>query len=695
MRGRFEGGSREEGPQPLENVRRAFTWAQVAGDCEFSRYSLSTTPRRRAKRTPAPLGANVAARCVYGSSSLHQQISKNGRRPRPSDFLRVKLPPPRFDPPVDPLTTDSSWTKITDGQIQAADDLRLHDNWSVEPDLAVCLINAVASDLDKLLPAHASLLNGLKEVITTLANHWQESFADDSQYRMDNVTGLEKVTSTATKLLLQAVGKTFGHIQAIVQPPEPHVILFRTQTGPPGLSRTCYVDNTMELGAGTHAVDNTMNLDGDSDAEDSDTEDSDAQDSDADKPDPESSRYIAVVEDKRPRGFTSVLAELYQRANYGVFKSDIQSARDPDFVQRPLWILVNKGLFYVGLYKVNWIIFAGVTGFCVGYRTNKHMFWSGPVYNRRNKEFTKRTAHATSIFFGGAPPPTTKEAKTNDVFLLFLAVTLRGAHDKGECTWIRTQFEALCALSFTPPTPTDPSKFTRTGDDFCNTADPGETSPSGDSSGSDETYQPSGSERSSASTTLLLGRHQLTGRWYGDLGDPDDYGVKVLHLLASGYQNSVYAGELFQKDKSVAAVAIKASEDCDALMTEFQRYQALQILMGNVIPRCYGLCVRGNTAYLVTSLVPNDTPERELTKAERAAIYAALQKMHRAGWAHNDFVDDGSQSLRNLLWDSEGRPVLIDFETATRHTCRAGCSELIRLQKALRLKNHDIAIWAR
>jgi serine/threonine protein kinase len=73
----------------------------------------------------------------------------------------------------------------------------------------------------------------------------------------------------------------------------------------------------------------------------------------------------------------------------------------------------------------------------------------------------------------------------------------------------------------------------------------------------------------------------------------------------------------------------------------------------------------------------------------------ALQKMHRAGWAHNDFVDNGSQSPRNLLWDSEGRPVLIDFETATRHTCKAGCSELSRLQKVLRLTNYDIAIWAR
>jgi hypothetical protein len=39
--------------------------------------------------------------------------------------------------------------------------------------------------------------------------------------------------------------------------------------------------------------------------------------------------------------------------------------------------------------------------------------------------------------------------------------------------------------------------------------------------------------------------------------------------------------------------------------------------MGDYLPRCYGLCVGGNTACLVTSLVPNHTPSRNLSKAER------------------------------------------------------------------------------
>jgi hypothetical protein len=55
--------------------------------------------------------------------------------------------------------------------------------------------------------------------------------------------------------------------------------------------------------------------------------------------------------------------------------------------------------------------------------------------------------------------------------------------------------------------------------------------------------------------------------------------------------------------------------------------------------------------------------------------------MRQAGWAHNDVVDDGSRSPRNLLWNYEGRPVLIHFVTARRHTCKEGCGELMRLHK--------------
>ncbi|KAF8212911.1 hypothetical protein K438DRAFT_1751325 [Mycena galopus ATCC 62051] len=554
---------------------------------------------------------------------------------RPSDFLRVRLPPPRFTIPAMPSSspnkTTESWTKITDKQVGFAveNEHSFPKRWSIEPALADDLIKTVSSDLDCLLLQHPNLSIGLREVITTLESLWNEEFGDQSTFHDSHTLGKENTTTVATRLLLKAVSRAFDHIKAIRQPAEPEV----------------------------------------------------------------ESLCAAVVEDKRARGFTAVLAELYERVGKGIFNSNIASALSPSFVQDQYWILVNKGIFYVAAYHVNWIIFAGLTGFCVGHRRDKHMFWSSPVYNHRDggDKLTAQTLNqrrAISVLFGDAPLP---EHPQRDFFLLFLAVTLRGAHDTGSA-WVRILFSGLCALNFTAPDASPPldTQFTSTGADINSTSELTEEHDAISDHDSDDTYTPSssgsGSERSLASTTLLSGRHQLPGRWYGDLREPAYYTVKLLHLLASGNENSIYAGKLFQKGKSVAAVAIKASEDRDALMTEFRRYQALQRLMGDGIPRCYGLCVRWNTSYLVTSLVPNDPPARELSKAERGAIYEVLRKMHRAGWAHNDIVDDASRSLRNLVWNSDGHPVLIDLETATRHTCKDGCRELsIQSSPCLRL----------
>ncbi|KAJ7802064.1 hypothetical protein B0H14DRAFT_3488879 [Mycena olivaceomarginata] len=526
---------------------------------------------------------------------------------RPSDLLRIWLPPPRFNSPQNTASprktrTTESWTKISDRQVKTAGELSLNDSWSIEQKLAVDLIDAVSLDLDILLPPHPKLASSLKKVITTLEEQWNKHFEDNSRWRPSNTPGLESVTERATNILFDAVADAWSHIQA-TQPTdrEPQQIEIGCKQAPSFLPGSGFVDKKISIEEGC---------------------------------------YIAVWEDKRPRGFTSVLANLSQRAGHGAFNSDISSALSADFVQRPWWILANKGLFYVGLYGVNWIIFSGVTGFCVGHRMNKHMFWSGPVYNRRDKgqELVDETPDGIYTFFGDAPHPNKRQI---DVFLLFLAVVLRGAYDKGNSPWVKTLFAKLCALSFTPPstenTPS-PSPFTPTGEDVNVAAEPDDDNVSSDNS-DDHDYTPSASNRTSASTTLLWGPHQLTGRWYGDLGDPDDYGVRLLHLLASGPQNSVYAGELFQKDKYIAAVAIKASEDRDALMTEFQRYQALQRRMGDAIPQCYGLCVRGNTSYLVTSLVPNDTADRELTKAERGSLRPLHVDVGEPGALHTQQPD--------------------------------------------------------
>ncbi|KAJ7720306.1 hypothetical protein B0H14DRAFT_3520971 [Mycena olivaceomarginata] len=377
---------------------------------------------------------------------------------RPSDILRVWLPPPRFKSPkntASPRKTTESWTKISDRQVKTAEELSLNDSWSIEPNLAVKLIDAVSLDLDILLPPHTNLASGLTKVITKLRDSWKDTFGEDSSWQGRNAAGLENVTEKATDLLFEAVATAWSHIQAAAQPTESKKMQIGSKEGP----FPC-------------------------------------------------------------RAPLSVLA------------------------MRPWWILVNKGLFYVGLYGVNWIIFSGVTGFCVGHRMNKHMFWSGPVYNRcdEGQELVNEIPDDMHTFFGGVPHPNERQ---KNVFLLFLAVVLRGAYDKGNFPWVKTLFAKLCALSFTPPTTENtPSPFTPTGEDVNVAAEPDDDNVSSDNS-DDLDYTPRARNRTSASTTLLLGPHQLTGRWYGDLGDPDNYGVRLLHLLASGPQNSVYAGELF------------------------------------------------------------------------------------------------------------------------------------------------------
>ncbi|KAJ7694705.1 hypothetical protein B0H14DRAFT_2650908 [Mycena olivaceomarginata] len=432
--------------------------------------------REFSKISASPLHADVLRAVV-----LHHQISKMPDSARPSDLLRIWLPPPRFNSPQNTASprktrTTESWTKISDRQVKTAGELSLNDSWSIEQKLAVDLIDAVSLDLDILLPPHPKLASSLKKVITTLEEQWNKHFEDNSRWRPSNTPGLESVTERATNILFEAVADAWSHIQA-TQPTEPQQIEIGCKQAPSFLPGSGFVDKKISIEEGC---------------------------------------YIAVWEDKRPRGFTSVLANLSQRAGHGAFNSDISSALSADFVQRPWWILANKGLFYVGLYGVNWIIFSGVTGFCVGHRMNKHMFWSGPVYNRRDKgqELVDETPDGIYTFFGDAPHPNKRQI---DVFLLFLAVVLRGAYDKGNSPWVKTLFAKLCALSFTPPsTENTPSPFTPTGEDVNVAAEPDDDNVSSDNS-DDHDYTPSASNRTSASTTLLWGPHQLTGRWYGDL----------------------------------------------------------------------------------------------------------------------------------------------------------------------------------
>ncbi|KAJ7153199.1 hypothetical protein C8R43DRAFT_950595 [Mycena crocata] len=363
-------------------------------------------------------------------------------------------------------------------------------------------------------------------------------------------------------------------------------------------------------------------------------------------------QYYVGVEDKRVIGSLRVFTELSRRVGCGALDTEITAATD----QPNWWIVVNKGALYAGAYELDWVYGPASPHIALVIAKEITFF----AANDELKPNHLNPIATLNFIFGNQPPPQVPQV---DLLLLFLAVALRGAEAKG-CAWVRAQFPNLCAVDFV-----EPSKLTQPHPEFSSTGS--ELDTIGD-------YDQKSSSNSVSS---------------GDNYSPPPKNAVAIGSAENGEQSMVYEGELLENSKFVSAVAIKVSEDTEALKTEFRKYRSLKQKMGDTIPRCYGLYVNsGGTAYLVTDLIPYDTPSRDLTKAERGAVYAALRKMHHAGWAHNDVV--GSGSPRNLLWNSQGRPVLIDLFTATRHRCHAGCDELTALQELLKLKARDIVIWA-
>ncbi|KAJ7220331.1 hypothetical protein GGX14DRAFT_586597 [Mycena pura] len=165
-------------------------------------------------------------------------------------------------------------------------------------------------------------------------------------------------------------------------------------------------------------------------------------------------------------------------------------------------------------------------------------------------------------------------------------------------------------------------------------------------------------------------------RWSGELATARGFSVEVIEGLSHNDRNSVYSGILLQNGALISPVAVKHTN--------------LRDDMEECISKCYGLCVSsGGSAFLVTGLVQELENDRPLTLADRNANYAALDKMHRSGWCHNDII--GHTTVRNVLWSHTGRPVLIDLESATKHVCNKECRELREVRSILRLSRRGDA----
>ncbi|KAJ7626453.1 hypothetical protein B0H17DRAFT_563359 [Mycena rosella] len=409
--------------------------------------------------------------------------------------------------------------------------------------------------------------------------------------------------------------------------------------------------------------------------------------------------HIMGVEDKRASLLPWASMELVRR---GLHCGVVDVEQEAPKHQPNWWVIANKGALYAAAYDMDWVVFGGMTVYCVGYRTGHHMLWC-PVYNRRDQgdEVISQTTQTLATIFGGEPPPSDPQTGLS---LLILAIILKGIIAKGGCPWLSQMFTTLSGLTFAIPSGEPNLKdYTNFGRDPSESSDESssDSGNDGDESGDFTSGSAQRSDnssritRSSAPTALASGQHRITGTWHGELAQSTGFSVQIMERLSEGCHGIVYAGALAQNGRVVSTVAVKASDNKRGLLDEFSSYKELNELMGPRIPRCYGLCVTSRTAFLVIARLNDREPGHDLTKAERGAVYAALKRMHDGGWTHNDVVDPVNNVIHNLLWTDTGRPVLIDLVTVARHVCDGHCAELKVAKRVLRLKAHEIAIWAR
>ncbi|KAJ6607625.1 hypothetical protein B0H10DRAFT_2227633 [Mycena sp. CBHHK59/15] len=255
------------------------------------------------------------------------------------------------------------------------------------------------------------------------------------------------------------------------------------------------------------------------------------------------------------------------------------------------------------------------------------MFWSSPIYNRRNSgdevqatngpDSDRLIANELESVFSGIPPPATPQT---DLPLLFLAIILKGA--TSSFPWLVQSFPELFALTFAPQAAPCLDEFTHYGRDITSPNSSDESSSDSGNHG-DNSGDYVGHSRiipSSAPTTLVLGQHRITGEWLGYLGCHGGYSVQTGRRLSEGYHSTVYTGELTHGGLPVSKIAIKMSDAVDTLLAEFSSYQHVQELMGPSIPRCYGVCVASGTAFLVTEFVHSRDTAHPFTKAEKRGL---------------------------------------------------------------------------
>ncbi|KAJ6591154.1 hypothetical protein DFH09DRAFT_195081 [Mycena vulgaris] len=415
---------------------------------------------------------------------------------RPSAILRCRLLPQTISISNVP-SRNTGFTHISEGQVVQAKQLSAPTRWSIAPDLGNKLIEALENDLD-LLPQHPTLNGVLTQATLRLVNDWSDLFGDDTACDYDQQ---ESATTDASRLLLLGFGTaafraiqtsatTAGTTTSTAQ------LKFRPKLGAPAAS-SFKIDNTLCLNS--------------------------------------AATQIMGMEDKHASLLPWASMQLARRGlNCGV----VDVEKDAPKHQPNWWVMANKGALYTAAYDMDWVVFGGMTVYCVGYRTGHHMLWC-PVYNRRDSgnEVIPQTAQALAAIFPEESPPSDPQT---GLPLLFLAIILKGIIAKGGCSWLPQMFAHLSSLTFAiPPGKPNVKDYTAHGRDPSESS--GESSSDsgndGDENGdftSDSSRHSDNSSRitrSSGSTTLVSGQHRITGTWFGELaqytGFSADYGASI------------------------------------------------------------------------------------------------------------------------------------------------------------------------
>ncbi|KAK6996098.1 hypothetical protein R3P38DRAFT_2566222 [Favolaschia claudopus] len=506
---------------------------------------------------------------------------------RPSAILRCRLQPQRIAISNLP-SRNTGFTGISEGQIVQAEQLSVPSRWSMAPDMSANLIASLEDDLDLLLPQHPTLQAALTRATHALADNWSVHFGDQADIEYDQQ---ETATGDASRFLLH----TFA------------TVAFRAiQTAAAPIGSTAALKFRPKLAAPTASsfiIDNAICLNSASD-------------------------HLMGMEDKRASVLPWAVKELSRRGlSCGVVDVETEAPKH----QPNWWIIANKGALYSAAYNMDWVIYGGMTVYCVGHRVGRHMLWSS-FYNRRDigDEVTPHTAENVAKVFGHELPA---PGVQTGLPLLAMAVILKGILSSGSCPWLSQMFPLLSALVFALPSGNpDVEEFTNYGRDHGDSSDESssDSGNDGDPSGDfiprgvlDTRFPPV--TQLSAVNTIVIAKHKFTGNWLGELGESSGQSIEIISRLSEGRHGIVYTGILTRHSRVVAKVAVKASDDKLRLLAEFSRYKELQDLMGSYLPRCHGICITSRSAFLITSFVQDQGQKSKLTKAERCtAIYICL-----------------------------------------------------------------------